>query len=154
MDIMWRMWVNTSRNCWKRLELSRRRVRRHTGASVSWHSIEKCAWARVQLDALVDCAVAEGPHPVTLLFNGPKGVPLSLGDKYLAFRCRIIYAFGQLFLELCETPGAFGATRSGGSWFGHGTCCREYQWKVPGSSSPAAGKSPEDQPVCLMHSLI
>ena len=40
------------------------------------------AWlGKVHLDALVGCALAEGPHPVAFLSNGPKGVPLSLGDK-------------------------------------------------------------------------
>ena len=155
MDMMWRIWVIPSRNYWKGLGLSRSRIRRHAGPWVSWHSTEKCAWARVQLDALVDYYIAEGPHSVILLFNGPKGVPLSLGDEYFAFRCRMVYAFWQLFIELYETPGVFGAAGSGGSWFGHSTsCCREFQWLVLGSSRPAAGKNPEDQQVCLLLSLI
>lgn len=97
------------------------------------------------------------PHPpLALLFNGPKGVALSLGDKYFVFECRVVCHLGRLFKDISVKhleslrPLALGEV-------GLGTappCCREYQSKVPEGSSPAAGKSPENQQVCFPFSSI
>jgi hypothetical protein len=53
------------------------------GHPVSWHPRERWAWAKAQLDALGNSA---SRRVSPLLLSLLRGVTLSLGDKYFAFR--------------------------------------------------------------------